>query len=184
MEIILNEKEVLDFLQLPKVPAKEWDGKTSFKDGVAVVNLYGGMQMYAIATFDSEVDTNPRIKKVFSGEPFYDIVKIFVVPTYMAKEEDVKDFDVDEQSKKAAQAILEEAKELENEGTKDEKPVEDENEWIFAEIHSMEEAKAWVKNYKLKNRIKGALPKDEESMKLYLAVIKEDMKNNAKKGKK
>lgn len=183
--VILKEKEVLDYLQIPNVPKKEWDGKTSFKDGVAIVNLYGGKQMYAIATFDAETDTNPRIKKVFSGEPFYDVVNVFVVPSYMAKEEDVENFDIDEQSKVAAIALLEEAKELENAGV-EEKPFEDDNsnsnEWVFDEIHNMEEARAWIKSYNHKNRInKNRIPKDEESMKLRLLAISKEMEKQNKK---
>ena len=175
--IILNEKEVLDFLQIPSVPKREWDGKTSFKNGVAVVNLYGGLQMYAVATFDSEIDVNPRIKKVFSEEPFYDIDKVYVVPAYMATQEDVDNFDVDEQSKAAASAILAEAKEIEHANQLNETEEEQVSEWVFDEIHSMDEAVAWLKSYNSKNHIKSSrIPKTEETMKLRLLAIKETIK--------
>ena len=47
------EKELLSFLDLPSIPRKEWDGKTEFDKGVAVVSLYGGYEAYAIASFNS-----------------------------------------------------------------------------------------------------------------------------------
>lgn len=177
--VIRNEKEVLDYLRIPSIPAKEWDKKSSFRDGVAVVNVYGGEQEYAIATFDADTDANPRIKKVFSSQPFYDIATIYVVPNYMAKEEDVKNFDLDEESKKAAEELLNEAKELENENTEAEEVLPD-NPWMFDEIHNVEEAIAWLKRYNSIHKIKGRVPSDEETIKLRLLTIWKDEQNKLK----
>ena len=42
----------------------------------------------------------------------------------MTTEEEINDMDLDEQSKKKVQQVLDEAKEIENEGTKEENPME------------------------------------------------------------
>ena len=169
--VIKNEKEVLDYLHIPSIPLKKWNGKTSFKDGVAVIDLLSGSQAYAIATFDEENDANPRIKKTFSPEPFSNVGDIFVVPSYMNTQDDVKEFDMDEESKKAAENILKEAEELENEGVKEDKTEAPENEYCFDFIHNDAEAQAYIKSYNSKNRIKGKLPKTHEAIITRLAVI-------------
>ena len=50
------EKEVVSYLNIPNIPKKEWNGKDSFQDGVAVLNLSSGQQAYAVCTFDKETD--------------------------------------------------------------------------------------------------------------------------------
>lgn len=177
--VIQNEKEVLEYLRIPSIPAKEWDGKSSFKDGVAVVNVYGGIQEYAVATFDADTDINPRIKKVFGTNPFYDIASIYVVPNYMAKEEDVKDFDLDDESKKAAEDLLKEASELENDGVVNDE-VLPENPWFFDEIHNLDEAVAWLRRYNSINKIRGKIPSNEETIKLRLLTIWKDEQKRLK----
>lgn len=169
------EKEVLQFLNLPSIPVKEFDGKTTFKDGVAIVELTGDRFGYAVATF-SEEDKSPRIKKTFSVEPFGKITKIFVVPPYMNV--DIEHADVDNDSKKAMEQLAEEAAELENEGVEDNKTEVPENEWCFDEIHNIDEAKAWLKSYNSRNRIRGKLPKDEDTIKLRLLTIWKESQNN------
>lgn len=172
------EKEVVAYLNLPSLPKKEWNQQDSFKDGVAVVSLSLGRLAYAVCTFDKETDKEPRIKKVFGIEPFTSIEKVFVVPSYM--DNDTSDADLDAESKKRAEQLAEEAKELENQGTVDE-AIEDANklpEWIFDEIHNKDEAIAWLKQYNIRNKIKkGKVPTNEETIKMRLYNIYMSNKN-------
>ena len=166
------EKEVVAYLNLPSLPKKEWNQQDSFKDGVAVVSLSLGRLAYAVCTFDKETDKEPRIKKVFGIEPFTSIEKVFVVPSYM--DNDTSDADLDAESKKRAEQLAEEAKELENQGTVDE-AIEEANklpEWIFDEIHNKDEAMAWLKQYNIRNGIrKGKIPSNDETIKMRLYNI-------------
>ena len=166
------EKEVVAYLNLPSLPKKEWNQQDSFKDGVAVVSLSLGRLAYAVCTFDKETDKEPRIKKVFGIEPFTSIEKVFVVPSYM--DNDTSDADLDAESKKRAEQLAAEAKELENQGTVDE-AIEEANklpEWIFDEIHNKDEAMAWLKQYNIRNGIrKGKIPSNDETIKMRLYNI-------------
>ena len=172
------EKEVVAYLNLPSLPKKEWNQQDSFKDGVAIVSLSLGRLAYAVCTFDKETDKEPRIKKVFGIEPFTSIEKVFVVPSYM--DNDTRDADLDAESKKRAEQLAEEAKELESQGTVEE-AIEDANklpEWIFDEIHNKDEAMAWLKQYNIRNKIKkGKVPTNEETIKLRLYNIYMSNKN-------
>ena len=172
------EKEVVAYLNLPSLPKKEWNQQDSFKDGVAIVSLSLGRLAYAVCTFDKETDKEPRIKKVFGIEPFTSIEKVFVVPSYM--DNDTSDADLDAESKKRAEQLAEEARELENQGTVEE-AIEDANklpEWIFDEIHNKDEAIAWLKQYNIHNKIKkGKVPTNEETIKLRLYNIYMSNKN-------
>lgn len=177
--MIRYEKEIIEYLNLPSLPKKKWDGKSGFRDGVAVLEHPLGGRSYAVATFDPESDKEPRIKKVFGMEPYFDVSDIFVVPSYM--NEDVEDFDLDDESKKAAQRLIEEAHELEMESVEEKKG--ELPEWVFDHIHNIDEAFAFCRDYRKRNRIKGALPKTEETLKAYLYVIYKDCerKNNRKR---
>jgi hypothetical protein len=88
--------------------------------------------------------------------------------------------DLDEQSKKKVQQVLDEAKEIENEGTKDENPMANLPEWIFSEIHSKEEAVAWLKNFQSRNKQKGRIPTTEENIKLRLFSIYSELQKKQK----
>ena len=87
---------------------------------------------------------------------------------------DTSDADLDAESKKRAEQLAAEAKELENQGTVDE-AIEDANklpEWIFPEIHNIEEAQAYLREYNRINRIKkGKIPTNEETIKMRLYNI-------------
>ena len=170
---ILFEKQAVAYLGLPSLPKKEFDGKTSFNKGVAVITLFDDREAYAIAKFDADKDEKPRIVKVFSQEPFKAVGKVFVVPNYMSTEEEVKTMDLDEQSKKKAEQILEEAREIENEGVA-EKTDEPENEYYFDHIHNDEEGRAFIQAYNSKNKIRGKVPKTHEGIIMRLAVIYND----------
>lgn len=166
------EKEVITYLNIPSIPKKEWNGKDSFQDGVAVINLTLNRQAFAVCTFNKDEDKSPRIKKVFCVEPFHSIEKVFVVPAYM--DNDTSDVDLDAESKKRAEQLAAEAQELENEGTVDEAVKEADKlpEWIFDEIHNMSEAQAWLKQYNIRNGIrKGKVPTSEETIKMRLYNI-------------
>ena len=176
--MIQFEKEIINYLNVPNIPKRVWDGLSSFQDGVAVVNLSLGRQAYAVCTFCKETDKEPRIKKVFGIEPFSGIEKVFVVPAYM--DNNTVDADLDSESKKRAEQLAEEAKELENQGTVDE-AVEAANklpEWIFPEIQNIEQAQAYLREFNRMNGIKkGKIPSNEETIKMRLYNIYMSNKN-------
>lgn len=174
------EKEVLLFLNIPSIPKKEWDGKSSFAKGVAVLEMRDGNEAYGVCAFDADFDKKPNVVKVFGIEPFVGIEKVLVVPAYMTTEEEIKDMDLDEQSKKKVQQVLDEAKEVENEGTKEENPMENLPEWIFPEIENKEQAVAWLKNFQSRNKQKGRIPTTEENIKLRLYSIYCELQNKTK----
>lgn len=181
MEHITNEKEVLEYLNLPSIPKKLWDGKSSFAKGVAVVNTFDGTKAYAVAKYESQEDKEPRIVKVFGNARFSNVDEIFVVPSYMSTEKDINDMDLDDDSKKRADSILKEVAEIEGEHVE-----EDEfsklPDWIFPNITNIEQAQAFIRNYRQRNKIKGKLPKSEEDIKTYLYVIYKN-KSSKKKNK-
>ena len=172
------EKEIIEFLNIPSIPRKEWNQTDSFQCGVAIVNLSLGRQAYAVCSFNKETDKEPRIKKVFCVEPFGGIDKVFVVPAYM--DNSTTDVDLDAESKKKAEQLAEEAKELENDGVVDE-AIENANklpEWIFPEIQNIEQAQAYLREYNRMNRIKkGKVPTNEETIKMRLYNIYMSNKN-------
>lgn len=172
------EKEVINYLNLPSLPKRVWNGKDSFQDGVAVINLTLNRQAFAVCTFNKDEDKEPRIKKVFGVEPFIGIDKVFVVPAYM--DNDTTDVDLDAESKKRAEQLAAEAQELENEGTVDEAVKEADKlpEWIFPEIQNIEQAQAYLREYNRMNRIKkGKIPTNEETIKMRLYNIYMSNKN-------
>lgn len=166
------ENEIIEYLNLPSIPAKEWDRKTGFDKGVAVVKLLCGGEAYAACTYNPEKDNAPRVTKVFTLEQFNGIEKVLVVPSYMNSIEDVADMDLDEESKRKAEGLLKEAGELENEGSESTvTPMEELPEWIFPEIKGKEQAVAWLKRYNSSNKIKGNVSKNPEVIKLRLYAI-------------
>ena len=167
--MIQFEREIIDYLRLPSIPLKEWDGKSSFKNCVAVVFLSTGYEAYAVASFDAENDDEPRIMKVFSQEPFTQILRVYIVPQYMDVD-DIKDADLDDESKKRAEELAKEAKEIEDEGAQEE-VKEPENEYWFGHIHSDEEAASYIAAYNKTNKIKGRVPKTHEGLVMRLSVI-------------
>ena len=178
--MISFEKEVCSYLNIPSLPKKEWDGKSSFKNAVATIKLGGSRLAYAVASYDEAKDDAPRVVKSFMTEPFYGIDKIFVVPSYM--DTDVDNMDLDEQSKKAAEDLKKEANELENQGA-DETMEVPENEYCFDHIHNDEEAIAFIEAYNRENNIKGAIPKKHESIIARLTVIYAESLKKAPKAK-
>lgn len=178
--MISFEKEVCSYLNIPSLPKKEWDGKSSFKNAVATIKLGGSRLAYAVASYNEAKDDAPRVVKSFMTEPFYGIDKIFVVPSYM--DTDVENMDLDEQSKKAAEDLKKEADELENQGS-DENMEVPENEYCFDHIHNDEEAIAFIEAYNRENNIKGAIPKKHESIIARLTVIYAESLKKAPKAK-
>lgn len=169
------EKEVCQYLSLPSIPLKEWDGTSSFKDGVAVTKLSLGDLAYAVCTFNADTDKEPRIKKVFAEERFSGIDKIFVVPSYMDTK-DIENADLDEQSKEAAERLAQETKELAETPENEEKVEMPENEYFFDHIHNDEEAIAFITAYNRDNNIRGAVPSKHETIVMRLGVIFNDIK--------
>lgn len=178
--MIKFEKEVCEYLHIPSIPKKEHDGKSSFKKGVAVVRLAVSGLGYAVCTFDENNDKEPRIIKCFASEPFYNIEKIFVVPNYMnTSEQDIREMDLDDESKKKVEQLVQEAQELTSENEEDNELNEMKNlsEWIFPEIHNYNEAYAWLQAWNRKNKVKGQVPTNEETIKMRLLNIYSQMKN-------
>jgi hypothetical protein len=165
------EKEVLDFLGLPSIPKKEFDGKP-FKKGVAVIELASGVKAYAACSFNpDDGDTTPKICKVFSLEQFTKIEKIYVVPEYMATLNEVDEMDLDDDSKKRASELLEQAEKLELDSTEFEDVKPPINEYYFDNIKNDAEAKAFISSYNKRNKIKGRVPKTHEGLIMRLSVI-------------
>jgi len=170
--MISFEKEVCEYLNLPKLPIKEWDGESGFEKGVAVLEKKFGDKAYAVSSFNPQNENKPRIVKVFDCEQFINIEKIFVVPEYM--ETDVQDADLDEESKKKAEELAKEAEEVENDGTPQIKLPD--NPYFFDFIHNDDEAIAYIDAYNKKNKIQGGkLPKKHESILNRLLVIYTEM---------
>lgn len=167
--MIRFKKDVCDYLRLPDIPKKKWDEKTSFEYGVAIAETKSGDQVYAVASFDSEVDEKPRIKKVFGYDIIDSIVEVFVVPAYM-NDSDVEDMDLDEESKKRVKEMSKEAKEIEDRGVSD-KIEMPENEYFFDNIHDDSEARAFIESYNKQNKIKGVIPRKHDSLVMRLGVI-------------
>ena len=166
------EKEVVTYLNIPSIPKKEWNQTDSFQCGVAVINLSLGRQAYAVCSFDKETDKEPRITKVFGIEPFIGIKNVFVVPSYMSTSDEIKDMDLDEQSKKKVKQVLSEANELENENVSDnDELTKPKNEYYFENITNDEEARAFIQAHNSRNRIKGRIPSTHDGLVMRLAVI-------------
>lgn len=179
MEKILFEKEVCQMLNIPSIPLKTFkEINRSFKFGVAVTELYGDRLAYAVCTYDSENDKEPRIIKTFAREQYYSVKEIFVVPDYM--DNNVEETDLDEESKKAAERLAQEAAELE-EGedgiVKETEELEGEGDWVFPSIHSRDEAEAFLRDYNKRNKIGGRIPKTDENIKLRLMTIYAETKD-------
>lgn len=167
--MIQNEKEIIKYLNIPSIPKKKWDGKKSFKSGCAVTQLMNGGEAYAVATFDKETDKTPRIKKVFAQDIFKGYTDIYVVPSYM-DDVDVDNADLDDESKKKMTLLMEEAKELEDEGV-EETQEESTNEYYFANITNDDEARAYIKAYNKRNKIRANIPKNHDAIIMRLSVI-------------
>lgn len=173
MEKVSFEKEILEYLNIPSIPKKEFDGKTSFEKGVAVIGLYHSREAYAVATFNADKDKKPRIIKVFNGEQFLEVKRIYVVPPYIVDKEEVEGMDLDDESKKKVEDILEEADEIENEGmNKAKEEAEKLPEWIFPHIENRDQAEAYVRSYRQSNGIKrGSIPTTDDALKNVLLSI-------------
>lgn len=184
--MILNEKEICQYLGIPSIPKKKWDGKKPFRSGVAITELRNGMgEAYAVATFDTDRDNKPRIKKVFSMLPYDKVVEIFIVPDYM--NENVDDMDFTDDDKKKAQWLIDEANEIvaDHESVADATTEEVKNPYLFDHIHNDDEARAYIAAYNKANRIKGRVPASHEALLMRLSVIYSGQNNeNKKKSKK
>lgn len=180
--MIQYTKEILQHLSIPSIPVREWDGKTSFKQGVAVTTLAFEQKAYAVCTYDCEKDEFPRIIKTFAREPFFDIEKIFVIPAFMNT--DVETMDLDDESKKAADLLAQEVNEMTQQETQEEKEINEMqqlSEWIFPEIENSEQARAWIQAWNNKNHIKrGKIPTNEETLKLRLLAIWNEINKKTK----
>lgn len=167
--MIQYEKEICESLRLPSIPKKEWNGQTSFKNCVAVVKMLDGNLSYAVASFDAEKDKEPRIVRVFGQSQFKGVDKVYIVPEYMDVD-DIKNADLDDESKKRAEELAKEAREIEDEGVEEETRLP-ENEYFFDHIHSDEEARAYIEAYNKANKLRARVPKTHEGLVMRLSVI-------------
>ena len=181
MEKIDFEEKVVAYLGLPSLPQRAWDGRSSFKHGVATVEFVDGRKAYAVCSYNSETDEQPRITKVFSIEPFksFDMESIRIVPTYMDVD-GVENWDLDEKSKKAAQGIIDEGDAMIADGNEEKVDVP-ENEYCFPFITSDEEGIAYIKN-RMNGR--GHLPTTHEGIVAKLTAMWMDEQNNNKNNRK
>lgn len=163
------EREILDYLGLPSIPKKMFDGQP-FKKGVAVINLVSGGKAYASCTYSPDKMEKPVINKVFSLEQYTGIDTIYIVPDYMATKSDIPEMDLDDESKKRAEELLSQAEELELDGVESEVQTP-QNEYYFDNIKNDSEAKAFISAYNKRNRIRGRVPKTHEGLIMRLAVI-------------
>ena len=173
--MIQYETEILKHFKIPAIPLKKWDGVSSFKDGVAVVELAYNGDAYAACTFDADTDKSPRIVKVFAQEQFTKLIDVFVVPSYMDTE--VEDSDLDDDSKDAAKRLIEEADDAmggSDAKTEIEK-IGEQHEYFFDNIHNDEEATAFISSYNKQNGIRGNAPRKHETIIARLAVIYADI---------
>lgn len=181
--MIFKENEICQFLGIPSIPKKKWDGKTGFKRGVGIVELLAGGQAYVVVAFNPEKDNDCHVLKVFTQEQFetghFSTDNVFVVPDYM--DTDVENMDFDEKSKEAAKALINEALDLENADTAASKVELPENEYYFDNIHDDEEAQAFIKSYNTSNRIRGKVPTTHEAIIMRLSVIHSEMNNKSNK---
>lgn len=181
--MIERENEVCQYLGIPSIPKKKWDGKSGFKRGVGIVNLLTGRQAYVVVTFDEEKDDDCRVVKVFSLEQFklekFGVDNVFVVPDYM--DTNVENMDFDEKSKEAAKALVNEALDLENADTAASKVELPENEYYFDNIHNDEEAIAFIKSYNQSNKVRGKVPDTHEGLVMRLSVIHSEINNKSNK---
>lgn len=177
---IQYEKEICKYLNIPSIPKREWDGEKSFLQGCAVVNHMDGRQSYAVVTYDKETDVKPRIKKVFTLEQYFNVERIFVVPSYM--DTNVDDMDLDEESKKSAKWLIEEAKEMMVNGD-DSDFSQTENEYFFDNISNDDEARAFIKAYRKKSGKKKItrMPKKHDEIVVMLSVIYNEINKKNKK---
>lgn len=174
--MIQFEQEIISYLSLPSIPKKEWDGKTGFKSACAVVRTMTDCEAYAVATFVPDIDETPRITKVFGYESFTEILHIYPVPEYM--NDKVETFDVDEESKKNAERLVDEANEITDAGVDEIK--EPENEYFFDNITNDEEAAAFIASFNKSNKIKHAkVPKTHDGLVMRLAAIHSEMQKKA-----
>lgn len=174
MENVLFENEICKELGLPTIPKKEWDGKSPFDKGVGIVKTNFGEKAYAVVRFDVEKENEPNVVKVFSSTPFVGIEKVFIVPSYM--ETDVKDADLDEESKKKAEELVKQAEEIENGDDGDKITEPQDNPYFFDHIHNDEEAIAFIESYNKENKIGGRVPKAHDTILMRLSVIYADLK--------
>ena len=149
--MVQYENEICQYLGIPSIPKRKWDGKQSFLRGCATIVHDDGSKSYAVATFDNEQHNEPRILKVFSLERYVDVHEIFVVPPYM--DTNVDDMDLDEESKEKAKILVDEAKELEVNGSEQDFD-EPKNEYFFDN-----------------KKPKGGVPRTHEGLIVRLSVI-------------
>lgn len=171
MKNILFFNEICEFLQIPSIPKKKWDGKQHFDKGVGVIKHYDGTESYAFVKYpDGNSDVN--VAKVFSEVQFYELKEIYIVPDYMNDISEVDKMDLDDTSKEHAKELLQQASFVDD---LDSDFIAD-NEYYFDFIKNDEQAIAFIKAQNKKKRIRSRLPKTHEDIVMRLAVLFNEMK--------
>lgn len=163
MSDIKFEKEICAMLEIPCCPKKEWDNKTPFERGVALLRDITGTEMYAVCTYNPEIYKKVRITKVFGSIPFSEILSVYPIPAYM--EDDITKMDLDESSKEAMEDLLREKAEITNKDV--EVPNKEIYEWGYSFITNKQEAIAFLKT----KNVRGKIPTNEEVLKAKLKVM-------------
>jgi len=162
--------DVCKHLNIPKLPKKEWDGTTPFDNGVALIKRVYGNEDYAVCRYDPDKNIKPTVKKDFGTEPFIEILNVWPIPDYM--DANVDDMDLDEDSKENMKSLLDEKEE---ESTQTlvtvEDPLEKLPEWIYENVHNIQEAQAIIRQY---GKAKGKISSNEDVLKskLYDLYVK------------
>lgn len=178
-----KENEICQYLGIPSIPKKKWDGESGFKRGVGIVNLLTGGKAYVVVTYNPEKDKDCRVIKVFTPEQFnvekFNAENVFIIPEYM--DTDVESMDFDESSKDAARALVNEALDLENSDNASSKVEMPENEYFFDNVHNDEEGMAFIKSYNSSNHIRGKVPTTHDAIVMRLSVIYSELNNKSNK---
>lgn len=170
-EIKSSEKEVCRYLNIPSIPNKEknkWNGKSSFKRGVALVKRMTSEEDYVCCTYNSETDEDVRVIKDFGRGIFTEIIEVYPIPAYM--DDNIGEMDLDEDSKEAVQELIQEKKEMIGEGLKEEESLP---EWGYDFIHDKQEAIAFLRT----KQKKGKISDNEEVLKMKLKVMRQEENN-------
>ena len=165
--MIQNEKQVCEYLKIPSIPKKKWDGKGNFHRGVAVLLHLNNDKSYGVVKFEDS--KKPAVIKTFNSNPFKEILDIFIVPSYM-EDIDVETTDLDEESKERLRLLKEEVNELEG-GNELELFEEPENKYYFDHIHNDDEARAYISAYNNRNNIRAKTPRKHDEILMRLSVI-------------
>ncbi len=169
--MIKFEKEITNYLNIPSIPKKEWDGISYFEECVGIAKTIDDALVFVVCSY-KEGDSKPRPVKVFDLSIIKDIETVYIVPSYM--DIDVNKMDLDDESMERANDLAMQVIEMEKETANEKLP---DNPYFFDNIHSDDEATAFIKAYNKKNKIRGSVPKKYDAIVMRLGVIWREQNN-------